>query len=91
MFPPEEEGKGDPLQAFFHLPCSDTLHRDPVDLERMMGECEPLESGHTLTRQIGGQLSEGFILTDMYEDSFGETAREKLTDTFIATRARKEF
>ncbi|MGM0431123.1 MAG: class I SAM-dependent methyltransferase [Spirochaetota bacterium] len=90
MFPDEEQGKDNLLRAIYQLPYSDILHRDGTELKHIMDQSEPLEFGHTLTQQIGGQLTAGFVITDMYEDSFGETALEQLTDTFIATRARKE-
>jgi SAM-dependent methyltransferase len=51
---------------------------------------EPLEFGHTLQDQIGGQLDAGLVLTGFYDDTHVEGS--KLNDwlpTFAATRAIK--
>jgi SAM-dependent methyltransferase len=53
---------------------------------------EPLEFGHTLEDQIGGQMAAGFSLTGLYEDRFGPGDSHPLNKhmpTFIATRALK--
>jgi hypothetical protein len=52
----------------------------------------PLEFGHTLTDQIGGQLDAGFVLTGFFEDHYADSGKDPLshyTDSFIATRAVK--
>jgi SAM-dependent methyltransferase len=51
---------------------------------------DPLEFGHTLQDQIGGQLDAGLVLTGFFED--GHVEGSKLNDwlpTFVATRAAK--
>jgi SAM-dependent methyltransferase len=80
------------LEIRFGLPYSDleTLS----DVERKKNEMEgiPLEFGHTLEDQIGGQLDAGFVITGMYEDGGREGSDNPLknyTGTFIATRAVK--
>ena len=50
---------------------------------------EPVEFGHSLTDQIGGQLQSGFHLIDFYEDFWPDEAINDYTPIFIATRALK--
>ncbi len=53
---------------------------------------EPLEFGHTLEDQIGGQIAAGFSITGLYEDVWGPGDSHPLNKhmpTFIATRALK--
>lgn len=55
-------------------------------------EKRPLEFGHTLEDQIGGQLDAGFVIRGMFEDRFGEDEMDlasRFFATFIATRASK--
>ena len=53
---------------------------------------EPLEYGHTLEDQIGGQTRAGFVIDDMFEDKGvgnSRTALDEYISYFIATRAIK--
>jgi SAM-dependent methyltransferase len=84
MFPEDAS-----LQAVHPLPYSDLKNLSEAELAGLFASGEPIEFGHTLTQQIGGQLASGFVITDMYEDNGVETAVETLSDTFIATRALK--
>ena len=62
----------------------------PILRRRRFERGEPLEFGHTLEDQIGGQIAVGFVITGFYEDSYGEEEDDllgKYTSTFIATRA----
>jgi hypothetical protein len=52
-------------------------------------EEEPLEFGHTLEDQIGGQCDAGFQITGFYEDYAPGEALARYMPTFIATRAVK--
>src|SRR5688572_11727644 len=70
------------LEVRYSLPYSDAAR--PVD--------QPLEFGHTLEAQIGGQIAAGFSIIGMYED--GNRAHDshplnKYMPTFMATRALK--
>jgi SAM-dependent methyltransferase len=85
MFPED----GTSLTAVHSLPYSDLKNLSEAELEGRFASGEPIEFGHTLTQQIGGQLSSGFVITDMYEDNGVEGVVETLSDTFIATRALK--
>jgi hypothetical protein len=57
----------------------------------MVAANEPLEFGHTLADQIGGQTAAGFHIVDFFEDSWGseELFPDRYFDAFIATRAQK--
>ncbi|MCB1122128.1 MAG: class I SAM-dependent methyltransferase [Verrucomicrobiae bacterium] len=79
------------LQVKFPLPYSDVQHRSKEALETQLKNQEPLGFGHTLEQQIGGQLKGGFVLIDLYEDTWNEEATplNKYTSTFISTLAQK--
>lgn len=74
------------------LPYSDIGSLPEDERKRLFGD-DPVEFGHTLDDQIGGQLRAGFALTgffeDYWEDAEGETILAKYMPTFIATRAVK--
>ncbi len=58
--------------------------------QRYIEKGEPLEFGHTLEDQIGGQLDAGFVLTGFYEDVYSKEVNDALSNympIFIATRA----
>jgi SAM-dependent methyltransferase len=70
------------LEVTFSLPYADAAR--PAD--------QPLEFGHTLEAQIGGQLAAGFSIIGMYEDTnrgHDMHPLNKYMPTFIATRALK--
>ena len=50
---------------------------------------EPLEFGHPLEDQIGGQIDAGFLIAGFYEDRRREDPIAAPMPTFIATRAIK--
>jgi hypothetical protein len=71
------------------LPYSDLESRPPERLARMEAEGEPLEFGHTLGEQIGGQLEAGFVLAAMFEDRWAEHPLDRFIAPLIATLAVK--
>jgi hypothetical protein len=80
------------LEIRFRLPYSDV--ETLSDVERQNNETEgiPLEFGHTLEDQIGGQLASGFVITGMYEDRDRDGSDNPLKDytaMYIATKAIK--
>lgn len=79
------------LEVRHSLPYSDL--KDLSDEERKVytDKNEPLEFGHTLDQQIGGQIKAGFAITGFFEDYFNDeaTALNKYCPTFIATKALK--
>lgn len=82
----DEKGE---LSVRYKIPYADTKQLPPEDLERRQAAGEPLEFGHSLEDQIGGQLKAGFLLSGFYEDSAGGDLLDPYIDTFIATRALK--
>lgn len=87
----DHDSESDTLTVKFKLP-----YREPESLSaagRVAVEKggRALEFGHTLESQIGGQLSAGFILRDLYEDYWSDEATplNAYSPTFIATWAEK--
>lgn len=81
----EQDGK---LVVRHRLPYSDLEQLSKEELAAMMQKGEPLEFGHSLEAQIGGQLKAGFVLSDLYEDNGGDVL-DDYTPSFLATRAFK--
>lgn len=82
------------LQVKYALPYSDLTSLTAEERQRHIETGTPLEFGHTLEDQIGGQLDAGFLLTAFLEDAYPEDENDLLTDympTFIATRAIKPY
>lgn len=81
------------LEVRYSLPYADEAQLSPQQLQQWVVEPgHPLEFGHTLSDQIGGQLAAGFVLTGFYEDRFDEAEQDPLsecTNSFIATRSEK--
>ena len=74
------------------LPYSDAGSLSAEALAERRRSGVPLEFGHTLDDQIGGQIDAGFAIVGFYEDRYAPKDRDLLSrymDTFIATRARK--
>ena len=85
----QELAERDVLQIKYNLPYSDLTSLGEEDRRRYMEKGEPLEFGHTLSDQIGGQTDAGFAITGFYEDHHSGHALGKYMPTYIATRARK--
>lgn len=81
-----EEGR---LELKYPLPYSDLDSLDPKELKERLQSGEPLEFGHLLEDQIGGQLRAGFLLKDFYEDYESNGPLRRFLPTFQATRAVK--
>jgi SAM-dependent methyltransferase len=76
----------------YTIPYSDLTSISEVEREALAEKGFPLEFGHTLEDQIGGQINTGFILTGFYEDNYAEETDDPLSkyiSLFIATRAIK--
>jgi SAM-dependent methyltransferase len=82
----------------YRIPYSDVAQRPPEELEALLRAREPLEFGHSLDSQIGGQLAVGFALRGFYEDSGGYDPADPdggdfldpYIKTFIATLAIRD-
>lgn len=82
----ETEGR---LEVCYAIPYSDVTSLPEDKLKRCLDAGWPLEYGHSLEDQIGGQLRAGFVLTDFYEDYQKDLPISKFIATYIATRAIK--
>lgn len=84
----EDEGA---LEVRHSLPYSDVGDLTPEELARFTENGEPLEYGHTLDQQIGGQIRAGFVITGFYEDRADDesTPLNKYCSLYAATRAEK--
>jgi SAM-dependent methyltransferase len=91
IFDDERKENGN-LEVRYALPYSDLDHLDEDQIREVIHAGEPLEFGHTLEDQIGGQLRAGLLLTAFYEDRYAHADDDPLSaflNTFIATRAVK--
>ena len=77
------------LQIKYSIPYSDLEDLDPEELDAVIEEGSPLEYGHSLTDQIGGQIDAGFVITGFYEDICPDSPISKYHPEYIATRAEK--
>ncbi len=82
------EDQGD-LTVRFKIPYSDLEAFSEEELRAYMDDGTPLEFGHTLTDQIGGQTEAGFAITGFYEDICPDSPISKYHPSYIATRAVK--
>lgn len=77
------------LQVRHKLPYSDLVSLTPSERQQYLDDDQPLEFGHTLEDQIGGQIKAGFVISGLYEDIWSGTPLADYMPTFIATRATK--
>lgn len=80
------------LNVVHSLPYSDAESLSEEEIARRAVAGAPLEFGHTLDDQIGGQIAAGFVITGFYEDRCAPEDNDLLSrymPTFIATRALK--
>jgi SAM-dependent methyltransferase len=77
------------LEVRYRLPFSDLEHLDEEERERLLASGAPVEFGHTLEDQLGGQLDAGFRLTALYEDRHRGLRVADFMPTYVATRAVK--
>lgn len=74
------------------LPYSDADFLSADEQRRRREQGWPLEFGHPLEDQLGGQLDAGFLLTGFFEDINRENGRgplDRYTSQYLATRALK--
>jgi SAM-dependent methyltransferase len=78
------------LRVRYTLPYADATSLSEEEIRRQVERGEPLEFGHTLDDQIGGQIDAGFLIAGFYEDRHGDDDPIAAhMPTFIATRAIK--
>lgn len=91
IFDDERKENGN-LEVRYAIPYTDLDYLDEPHIRDAIDANQPLEFGHTLTDQIGGQLQAGLQLTGFYEDRYPKADGDPLSDfldTFIATRSVK--
>jgi SAM-dependent methyltransferase len=79
----------DILQLRHKLPYSDLTSMAEIDRRDLFGADAPIEFGHTLADQIGGQLDVGFTITGFLEDHRENDILSRYVATYYATRATK--
>lgn len=88
-----EQLKAGQLAVRYSVPYSDLTDLPKKELDQLVADGEAICFGHTLERQIGGQIDAGFSLVGFYEDGWdSDSACRKLSQylpCFAATRARK--
>ena len=77
------------LQVKYKLPYSDLTSLSEAERRVYLDDLQPLEFGHTLGDQIGGQIDAGFVIAGFYEDVWPGVALNEYMPTYIATRAVK--
>ncbi len=77
------------LEVRHSIPYSDLVSLTEEQRRRYFENGDPLEFGHTLEDQIGGQIDAGFLLSGFYEDIDPTSVLGEHIPTFIATRAIK--
>jgi SAM-dependent methyltransferase len=89
IFDPKAWDEAGALHVKYRIPYSDVGQLPPGELAALVAAKEPLEYGHSLESQIGGQLKAGFALRGLYEDGAGGELLDPYIKTFIATLAIK--
>ena len=89
LFDHDEADATGELTVRYRLPYADLTSLPPQALERKLASGEPLEFGHSLSSQIGGQLDAGFLLAGLYEDHWLDDSWlfSRHAPVCIATRA----
>lgn len=77
------------LRVAHRIPYSDLDGPTAEERARLVEGGRPLEFGHTLGDQIGGQIAAGFVLTGLYEDIESESVLGDFIPSYIATWALK--
>ncbi len=88
LFDSEAEDRGE-LVLRHSIPYSDLEARTPGEIEQLAAAGTPLEFGHTLEDQIGGQIAAGFAITGFYEDGQPGRLLHGRIPLYGATRAEK--
>ncbi len=87
----EQMEAGGPIEIRHPLPWSDVDHLPEDQLDKLLASGAPLEFGHSLEAQIGGQIAAGFSIQGFYEDRWSDDryAINRFMPTAIATLAVK--
>ena len=89
----DERMENGSLEVRHSIPYSDLVDLAEADRQSVIFDRnQPLEFGHTLEDQIGGQLDAGFVIAGFYEDRYNDVEVDPLSKylpTLIATKAVK--
>ena len=77
------------LRVAHSIPYSDLGSLTEEQRAELARQDQPLEFGHTLEDQVGGQLAAGFLLAGFYEDIDPGSPLADRIPSYIATRAIK--
>lgn len=79
------------LEVRHPIPYSDLASLTEEERLALYGADEPLNFGHSLEDQLGGQVAAGLAITGLYEDRWGKQthALDRYMPSFIATRSVK--
>ncbi len=77
------------LVVRYKIPYSDMNQLPKERLSDYISNNEPLEFGHSLESQIGGQIKAGFLIGGFIESSFENDLLTSIIDTVITTKAIK--
>ena len=77
------------LVVRYKIPYSDLNQLPKERLSEYISSNEPLEFGHSLESQIGGQIKAGFLIGGFIECSFENDLLTSIMDTVITTKAIK--
>ena len=89
LFDMEAQEQRGELVVRHPLPYSDLTHISAEERVRVFGADAPLQYSHTLTKQIGGQIEAGFVLTNFIEAPHHTGPTAKYMSGYFATRAVK--
>jgi SAM-dependent methyltransferase len=90
-FDHKESERAGRLEVKYQLPFSTLTSLEPAKRDERIAQGGPLEFGHTLYDQIGGQIVAGFVIIGFYEDNWSDDATplNRFGSLFFATLARK--
>ena len=88
IFDWERSEKGE-LVVRHTVPYSDLTSLRDEERQRWIDAGEPIEFGHTLEDQIGGQVEAGFVITGFFEDVDPKHVLSRYIASFIATRSER--
>jgi SAM-dependent methyltransferase len=89
IFDAEVMDSRDELVVRHALPYSDLTHLSPEERLRAFGPDAPVEYSHTMSEQVGGQLTAGFVITGFTEAPHHASATGRYLPGYYATRAVK--
>jgi SAM-dependent methyltransferase len=89
LFDYDEWDQNNNLVIRYSIPYSDLTQLPKEQLASHICTHEPLEFGHTLESQIGGQIAAGFLIAGFIEDSLENDILSEYMNTVITTRALK--